>query len=173
MNIKNRIAQKQVLRMQSQPKKSTANNVAVIFLSFCIVGLSIASFWAVTTNGGRSPLFADNSKTNKQIVKHYVKEPEKKSTPLPQVDQDKIKMESWMSDADKKLAKLDEQFSMINHRMWLFTIAHNENVNLTRQVQNRQMVPDPGYIVFDANWKLNKKPVTMKMTQEQLDSAAK
>ena len=179
--IRSRINQRnlQVVKMQSVPPQKKVN-LAVIFLSTCIVCLSLATFWAVLTDGGKAPLLSQKKEPVVTAVKSESPTKEQAKAffdflkkPEPQVDPDKKKFEAWMDQTDKKLSAIDEQYSTLNHRMWLFTVAHNENVNLTRRLQVTQGIADPGYIVFDSEWKLNKKPITMKMTQEQLDSAAK
>jgi hypothetical protein len=75
--------------------------------------------------------------------------------------------QEWMDKTDQKIDEINSKLSTWSNRVWLMSVVHNENVNLDRQIQSKQRIADPGYLIVTENWKLNRAPVTMKMTEEQ------
>lgn len=63
-----------------------------------------------------------------------------------------------------KLSNMQKDIDTWAHRTWLLALAHNESANI-----NENYHPESGYIIFDKDWKINKKPETMELSPEALD----
>lgn len=70
--------------------------------------------------------------------------------------------EVMVSGVQERLDSLEHRMDVWQHRVWLLSLAHNENTNLVKQ-----KFGDAGYITFSGDWKLNRMPQTMKLTEEQ------
>ena len=134
------------LKAVSKRNKPETSNFLTSFLGICIFLLSIFMVFAITVK----------KKENKVVAAAAAAV----ATVNP-VDQE------WMDKTDQKIDEINTKLSTWSNRVWLMSVAHNENVNLDRQIQSKQRIADPGYLIVTENWKLNRAPVTMKMTEEQ------
>ena len=67
-------------------------------------------------------------------------------------------------DFNNRLSDMQRDIDTWAHRTWLVALAHNESANI-----NENYHPESGYIVFDKDWKINKRPETMELSPEVLD----
>jgi hypothetical protein len=116
------------------------------FLGVCILLLSVATVWAMVRKN-----------VDKIIPANTIAQ----TTTVSELPQGKPELTS------QKLDDLTKKMEIWANRTWLLGVVHNENMNLTRQMQQAQGIKDPGYVVLDDNWKLNRVPSTMQMTEEQ------
>lgn len=147
-NIKARLRaiseQRKVLQTQSSMESIKNKSYTTLILGFCVFVLSLASIYAV----------------------FYKKKSLNISRPnMSLLEKDKPSLDT--ADVNVKIEELNKKIDAWTDKIWLLSLAHNENTNLNRQVQNRQGISDPGYICFDDKWKLSKKPTTMKLNDEQ------
>jgi hypothetical protein len=127
-------------------KKPEASNFLTSFLGICILLLSVFMFFAINIK----------DKENKAVV----------AVPTA-VKSNVAENKEWMDKTEQKIDEINSKLSTWSNRIWLMSIAHNENVYLNKKLQSKQGIADPGYIVLSEDWKLNKAPVTMRMTEEQ------
>jgi|688.fasta_scaffold12037_6 hypothetical protein len=116
-------------------------------LAFCIILLSAASVWIILKkkpNASRQNIETLNQNKTKNFAESTAENNEK-------IKEISKKLDTWAN------------------RIWLLGIAHNENINLTKKIQQKQGIQDPGFIVFDHEWKLNRMPSTMEMSEDQKD----
>ena len=123
-------------------------NFMTSFLGICVLLLSIFMLFAINFK----------KKENEAKKVEVVTASEKVNIPDNQ---------EWMDKTDQKIDEINSKLSTWSNRVWLMSVVHNENVNLDRQIQSKQRIADPGYLIVTENWKLNRAPVTMKMTEEQ------
>jgi cell division protein FtsL len=145
-----------VVKIQSVPVSENKNGSSLTtFLGICVIMLSVGTVWAIFQKNMASKTIATTvSPTNVQS----------QVSPLISNNND---LSNDIAEQNKKLEDLTKRMETWSNRTWLLGVAHNENMNLTRKIQQRQNVGDPGYIVFDENWKLNRVPTTMEMTEDQ------
>ena len=74
---------------------------------------------------------------------------------------------------NKKVDDLAKAVEQLSHRTWLLAVAHNENVSITQKNECAAYGRYTDYIVFDANWKLNRQPTLIQMSDEQRKNAGK
>lgn len=141
--------------MACAPQKQ-GRSFGTIFLGVCILMMSIVSIWAVLKKSGHLPV-SNQSHFEVQVTPPVLPQP-----PVPQPD-----VHNALVQFDQRLSTVEKNQHVWAFRSWLMGLAINENVNLTRRIQDRQGIADPGYIVFDEQWKINRKPSTLKLTDEQ------
>lgn len=81
----------------------------------------------------------------------------------------KHQAETMMVQVQDRIDNIEQKMEMWNHRAWLLALAVNENANISQCIDNRyhRCHPHNGYIVFDQNWKINRYPHTMNLTEQQ------
>lgn len=82
-------------------------------------------------------------------------------------------VEKAFGGVNKKVDDLAKAVEQLSHRTWLLAVAHNENVSITQKNECAAYGRFTDYIVFDANWKLNRQPTLIQMTDEQRKNAGK
>jgi hypothetical protein len=65
---------------------------------------------------------------------------------------------------NSRLEKIENEIKTYNHRVWLLAVAHNENVNLAKQ---QGVCAPQSFVYFNDQWKLNRMPQTMTMSELQ------
>lgn len=145
-----------VVKIQSIPVSENKNGSSLTtFLGICVIMLSVGTVWAIFQKNMASKKIA--AAGDKPAVIQQV-------SPLIGNNND---VSNDIAEQNKKLEDLTKRMETWSNRTWLLGVAHNENMNLTRKVQQKQGVGDPGFLVFDENWKLNRVPTTMEMTEDQ------
>lgn len=162
-----------VAEIRSRIKMAAANNQEIIppnitskkansgltnFLGLCVILLSFASVWAIIQK---------NMSSKTQAVATQMNPLSSTEASITSQDNFKQDLNSSVLATNAKIEELAKKMEVWSNRTWLLGVAHNENMNLTRKIQQKQGVNDPGYIVFDENWKLNKVPTTMEMSEDQ------
>lgn len=139
-----------ILPVTVKEKKS----LITTFLGVCILLMSLATIFSIFGMGGSNPAKAATTPVIQKVVpaKTYA---------------DSKEMYSWISKTNNQLFDLERKLDAWAERTWLLQVALNENTMLNRCVESRQGIPDPGYIVFDRNSKMNRMPKTMSMTPDQ------
>lgn len=66
--------------------------------------------------------------------------------------------QGWTTSMDERVANLEKTVKLWNYRAWLLSLAHNENANIAKDGKD--------YITFDHDWKMNRAPRTMTLTEE-------
>lgn len=64
---------------------------------------------------------------------------------------------------DRRFEQMDERLKEMNLHVWLLAVANNENANLAIAIHKN----DPGYIFFDREWMLTRKPQTLELNEDQ------
>lgn len=144
------------------PKKP--NSGLTNFLALCVILLSAASVWAIIQK---------NMLAKNQAVATQMNTLNSTEVSIASQDKSKQDLNSSLLATNAKIEELAKKMEVWSNRTWLLGVAHNENMNLTRKIQQKQGINDPGYIVFDENWKLNKVPTTMEMTEDQKSKLVK
>lgn len=71
---------------------------------------------------------------------------------------------------NNKLKDIDSRLDKLDHRTWLLAVANNENSVLSSQIAKRigpsAEFYSQKYLTFDSNWKLNKSPEFLDLTEE-------
>lgn len=70
---------------------------------------------------------------------------------------------SGMSELNQRIDKLEVMMKEWTRRIWLLSLAHNENVNMARQ--HGACAPNY-YIFFEPDWKLNRFPNSLQVPEE-------
>ncbi len=125
------------------------------FLTHMVIVISIITFGVFAYDyllpEVKAKLAAKSKPTN-DIIMPYI-EPEPEAEP------------QMMSVPQRNLAaELDALKDTVHTwatRTWMLGVANNENFNLLKRVQSRQCLQDPGYIIFDEKWKMNRTPQTV------------
>jgi hypothetical protein len=167
--------QKRSLVATSAPSEKPKMRSMTSFLIICSLLLSAATFWALFRKKIDHVIAVEPqvivSKTNSAPKEN---EPEKLSSPIAEVpppekfrDKKYESVNQKLEDNNQKIDELNKKLEVWANRTWLLSVAHNENMNLIHQLQQKQGFRDPGFIVIEENWKLNRLPCTMQMTQEQ------
>lgn len=80
----------------------------------------------------------------------------------------KAELDEAMAKVNDRLDKSTTRMDLWSHRIWLLAVANNENVAL-RKKQEAQYpgVVENRYIFFDENWKINRFPDSMELTEKQ------
>lgn len=131
------------------------------FLGFCIIFLAVATMLALIAKGmgfDIRDLMISNVATPIESRTEVVIE-------RPTIDSDSMtrtQANSWMGSVNARLDKMDEDYKVWRHRIWLLALAQNENATI-----NSRYHSNGGYITFDDMWKINKVPETMGLTPEQ------
>jgi hypothetical protein len=82
----------------------------------------------------------------------------------------KTDVDAGFARLNDKIDKLSERCEVWGTRVWLLGLAHNENINIQqRQDYQRFGVADSGYIFFDENWRLNRMPRSLQLSEESRD----
>ena len=72
---------------------------------------------------------------------------------------------------DRKIAQLDKRIDDVDHRAWLIAVANNENAVISREIASsmgsEQAQMAQKYLIFNEEWKLNKMPEFINLTQDQ------
>lgn len=165
-------------------KKPETKNYTSLFLGFCIILLSSATVWAMlrknverTSNLTESivekPSFAkpNTIASNDTQIEPIKPTPPASVNPINKTPSHQSKPLS--PEANQKLEELAQKVEVWADRLWLLGVAHNENVNLTRRIHDSQNIGDPGYLVFDGEWRLNREPSTIQLTEEQRQKIVK
>jgi hypothetical protein len=67
-----------------------------------------------------------------------------------------------------RLGEIERKQEVWYHRIWLLALAHNENANLSQFIDRRYHPNSTErYITFDNQWRFNKIPSTIGLTEEQ------
>lgn len=85
----------------------------------------------------------------------------------------KSDVEAHFAALNKRLDEQDKRLAAWSHRLWLVGVAHNENVNLKIMEAQGRGQADPGYIYFDADWKLSRMPKTIEMDDKAKEDLRK
>ena len=128
-------------------------NFMTLFLGTVIFFMSIATFYAATAAPSR----------------RIAQRPQQRPTPVdtrPVIDSG---LQTWMDQVDRRIYKMEKSLAQWNHRVWLLAIAQNENASINMQVDRdfHNGRHSHKYIKFDHNWKMNRAPDTMRLTEEQ------
>ena len=141
------------------------------FLGLCIFFMFLATLFALVAKGMgvdvRELFSSSSSSITTPISKTEVVVEER-----PVVNPDSISrimdVESKIDSFDSRLSEMDRSYKVWKHRVWLLAIAHNENANINRSIDQRYHGnTDSGFITFDNQWKINKMPGTMNLTPQQ------
>lgn len=125
------------------------------FLMTCIVLLFVATLAMLYVKDGKG-LDVFRSET---VASNDVAQPQ---APKPVVP---IAPETGL---DTRVAQLEKDMKVFEHRVWLLGLATNENANLSKQMDKaHHRVTDRGFVTLDQNWKLNPVPKSMQLTPEQ------
>ena len=72
---------------------------------------------------------------------------------------------------DRKISQLNKKIDDVDHRAWLIAVANNENAVISREIASTmgedQARMAQKYLIFNEEWKLNKMPEFIELTQEQ------
>lgn len=100
--------------------------------------------------------------------KNYVKQPVITMKPVDNVQYQQSSGQpttrSTVGGINSRLEKLENEMKIYNHRVWLLGVAHNENVNIAKQ---QGACAPQSLIYFNDQWKLNRMPLTMTMSELQ------
>lgn len=134
------------------PKKNKPQFVT-LFLGTCIVLMSLV---IVSMAAVKYDVFASRP----VIVKRPA--PTEPVTPQLVVNGD---LEQRVAALEKQSQSWSSLFQTWSTRSWLIAVALNENANIAKTIDaTHHHNPNPGYITFDENWKLNKAPKTVKLS---------
>lgn len=160
--IQNVMAQKTMSKIQEKSNKD--GRFTTILLGICALVVSVGTFWTMFNHNPKAIVAAH---PRKQVATNV-----KIAPPLPNFAT-KEEVESWIAETEMKLGDIDGKLDGLNqkldlwaHRAWLLSLANNENANLAKRYQGE----DPGYIVFDDQWKINKIPKTMRFSEDEMKS---
>jgi len=139
------------------------------FLGICILFMAVATFAALIAKGMGYDIREALVMHNTQPV--VTTQPRTEVVERPIVSPDYMSRsqgQAWMTSVDERLDKMDENYKIWRHRLWLMALANNENANLSRSIDQRYHGnTDSGFITFDDAWKMNRMPRTMQLTPEQ------
>ena len=108
-----------------------------VFLSVCILLVSLASIAAMFI------LMQDNNLSKEDTVMAEEESPADNSWGL-------------------KIDLLEKRLVANEYRIWILSLANNENANISSKYHRGSQ-----NITIDENWKLNRIPTTMGLTEEQ------
>jgi len=135
------------------------------FLGFCIIFLAFATMLALIAKGMGFDI--------RDLMNSSVTSIESRTEVVvrPTIDSDtmtRTQASSWLGNIDARLDKMEADYKVWRHRVWLLAIAQNENANINSRIdQQYHNNSNSGYITFDDMWKINKMPETMGLTPEQ------
>lgn len=153
------------------PKKDNSgnSNMTTALLGVCILLMSAVTFWGLYNNIPRSeplPQFSGDRTPHQKTQPVQPVQPPPNYATKADVEAAVEKMARQLDKVNERLDKNDKTMATWGQRVWMLVLAHNENVFL-RQRQEGTMAGCNNYIVFDQNWKMNRMPSTMQMSDEQ------
>lgn len=129
--------------------------VCIVFMTLATLCFVVAKFMGYDVrqlmNG--SDIVANKievSQTNQQPV--YIKK-------------DEIK--NWAIKVNSRLDAIEKSDAIWNHRLWLLSIAYNENANIAKSMDKKYFNVDNRFMTVNENWKIDRIPETMITTPEQ------
>lgn len=180
-HIRNRVARlakaRKNAKRQPQKKKSRpvlrAQEVSIpdkekpqffgVFLVTCIFLLFIATM-AMMVADGDFALFQSDVVASEEVQQEPEQEQEAVVTP-PVVPPQNDRRHDQL---DARVAQLEKDVKVYEHRVWLLGLATNENATLSKRMdKDHHRIDQRGFITFDKDWKLSRVPETMKLTPEQ------
>jgi hypothetical protein len=75
---------------------------------------------------------------------------------------------------EDRMKELERVSGVLVHRTWLLGLANNENATHSKNLHKTLGQSDPGYIIFNEEWKMNKRPSKLKISEsweKELDSS--
>ena len=149
--------------VEKPPAKSPENRSGFmkVFLITVVLLLGLANFWYVVAESDK--IFGDKPQAKSQPSRIINQRPVSPPAYLTKEEADK-----WMEQADSKLDAINKCIETLYKRTWLMAAALSENANLNYNM-DRKYHPhyQPTYIYLDENWKINKIPETMELTDEE------
>ena len=137
---------------KTNKKSQISKNQSTIILGICIAILSLFTFYSMLMKGNKLNTIKKPVITNIEMIK---------------VDDVKSnQVNDSKNIIDKKLEEMNNRITVWTHRIWLLGVANNENISLQKNIIESQGIEDPGFIVFDTNWKMNRVPKTMPLNEE-------
>lgn len=129
-----------------QPVKISKSKMSgfTLFLSFCIIFMSIVIFASVYAQ--KSDVFIEPKESPNINIS------DRTSDYLTVLDGKNIQ---------KQIDDIQETVSLWSHRNWLMSLALNENANIINKYHS------DGYITFNSEWKMNRVPTTMDISEEE------
>jgi hypothetical protein len=151
MNYDSDIAKK--IKLNFYKKQNNNDKKITYFLIFFIIVFSLFNFWLFSGKYILNNFFVDN----------------KPKEEINQIDLEKNELNNQIVVANQKIDELNQKIEMLSEKIWILSLVSNENTSLVCKINQRQGYQNPGYIFIKENWKLNKIPSTIKLTQEQKD----
>ena len=69
---------------------------------------------------------------------------------------------------DLRVAQMEKDLDVFQHRVWLLALSANENANMAKKMDaQHHKVDNRGFVTLDEKWQLSKMPETMALTPEQ------
>lgn len=139
------------------------------FIGFCIIFVAFSTMLALVAKG----MGFEIQDVRDLVVSNMNVTPIESEVVVdrPVIDPDimtRTQADSWTGSIEARLDKMDEDYKVWRHRIWLLAIAHNENANISSQIDKQyHRNSNSEYITFDDIWKINKMPETMGLTPEQ------
>lgn len=139
-------------------KRIGGSKFVTAFLGSAIVLLMLATSWLAfnrfNTEGDYPFVVVPDNRCQPKVETNYLT---------------KHQAETMMAQVQDRIDSIEQKMDVWNHRAWLLALAVNENANISQCIDNRyhRCHPHSGYIVFDQNWKINRYPRTMNLTEQQ------
>lgn len=146
------------------PPRKEKSNALANFLVFCIVIISLGTLAGMFLLSPKGQALLNPTKSEVRAER-----PTPPAT-VPDSVPDYMRREdahSWMSAANTRLSKLEQDAKVMQHRVWLLGLATNENAALCDKMDaDHHQVNQRGFVRVDENWKLSPLPKTMQLTDE-------
>lgn len=151
----NILAKKQQLQPKAAAVPKEKNNFIASFLTICILLVSVATLATVI-------ILKMDPDQRVNIV------PAKPVQEVVRPTESKDDAKRLIAASNEKISALEKRMGVNEHRLWILTLAHNENAVLCDQMDKKfHQTGDPGFISINADWKLNRTPKTMQLTEDQ------
>lgn len=119
------------------------HGIIIASLGICILFLSLATFGTIVIKQSK-PISGEKN--------HLV-------STRPEV-------ETFFKNASERMSVTESKLEKLSNQVWLLGIAHNENTNQIAKQEWTRYGASSNYIVFDEDWKINRMPELMPLSEE-------